>query len=230
VLPKLAVVYGDRPCRPQAASAAEVYMDSELLAVLLGALIGSMASLWGSVIVNRMQLRRTTRIRIYDELLPKLRRAYTGNPAEPLFGAYDFPYGPFPEWFIPTVRDVYRSSVVSGGKDRHMAERLQSVTLDRAEFYSLSLERTRQHARQAPGRDPQGQGDPGEFFEVERQVVLALDDYERHLEARLSGLRRLSWIWIRNLWWLGTNRWAKIRTHFSGEASKHANDQHHITE
>ena len=179
-------------------------MDSEIVAVLLGALIGSLASLGGSVIVNRMQLRRTTRILIYDELLPKLRRAYTGHPAEQLFGAYDFPYGPYPEWFIPTVRDVYRSSVVSGGKDRRMAERLQSVTLDRDKFYSLSLQRTQQHATQRPGSDPQWQGDPDEFFEVERQVVLALDDYERHLEGRLGGLRRLSWIWIRHLWWPST--------------------------
>jgi hypothetical protein len=154
----------------------------------------------GSVIVNRIQLRRTTRIRIYDELLPKLRRAYTGSPTEPLFGAYDFPYGPLPEWFIPTVRDVYRSSVVSGGTVRRMAERLQSVTLNRHEFYSLSLRRTQQSTSQTPRRESQWQGDPEEFFEVERQVVLALDDYESHLEKRLGGLRRLYGIWLRYLW------------------------------
>ena len=47
-------------------------MDTELVAALLGALVGGAASLAGSVIINRLQLRREMRIRIYYELIPKL--------------------------------------------------------------------------------------------------------------------------------------------------------------
>jgi hypothetical protein len=52
-------------------------MDSQVLAALLGALVGGLASglaaLGGSVIVEKMKLRKTTRVRMYEELLPPLR-------------------------------------------------------------------------------------------------------------------------------------------------------------
>jgi hypothetical protein len=44
-----------------------------LLSALLGAIIGGVLSVAGSVWVNRMEVSRTARLRIYDELLPKLR-------------------------------------------------------------------------------------------------------------------------------------------------------------
>jgi hypothetical protein len=52
-------------------------MDSQVLAALLGALVGGLASgiaaLGGSVIVEKMKLRKTVRIRMYEELLPPIR-------------------------------------------------------------------------------------------------------------------------------------------------------------
>jgi hypothetical protein len=44
-----------------------------LLSALLGAIVGGAATLTGSVLVNRWELRRTARFRMYQELLPKVR-------------------------------------------------------------------------------------------------------------------------------------------------------------
>jgi uncharacterized membrane protein YgaE (UPF0421/DUF939 family) len=45
-----------------------------LLSALFGAIVGGALSFTASVWVNRMEVSRTARLRIYDELLPKLRR------------------------------------------------------------------------------------------------------------------------------------------------------------
>jgi hypothetical protein len=44
-----------------------------LLSALFGAIVGGALSFTGSVWVNRMEVSRTARLRIYNELLPKLR-------------------------------------------------------------------------------------------------------------------------------------------------------------
>jgi hypothetical protein len=49
------------------------YVWVPLLAALLGAIVGGALSFTGSVWVNRMEVSRTARLRIYNELLPKLR-------------------------------------------------------------------------------------------------------------------------------------------------------------
>jgi hypothetical protein len=46
--------------------------STNLLAALLGAIVGGLLTLAGSVLVNTWELRRTARFRIYDELLPKI--------------------------------------------------------------------------------------------------------------------------------------------------------------
>jgi hypothetical protein len=44
----------------------------DLWAALLGAIVGGLLALAGSVLVNRWELRRTARLRMYEELLPKV--------------------------------------------------------------------------------------------------------------------------------------------------------------
>jgi hypothetical protein len=44
-----------------------------LLAALLGAIVGGLLALAGSVLVNRWELRRTARFRMYEELLPRVK-------------------------------------------------------------------------------------------------------------------------------------------------------------
>jgi hypothetical protein len=47
----------------------------EALLVLIGALVGAGGSTGGSILVNRWQLTRQSRIRAYDELLPQINTA-----------------------------------------------------------------------------------------------------------------------------------------------------------
>jgi hypothetical protein len=49
-----------------------------LLSALVGALVGGAASLAGTVLVNRMQMATAARMRMYDEMLPKLSEAISG--------------------------------------------------------------------------------------------------------------------------------------------------------
>lgn len=55
-------------------------MSNELVAALIGALVGGLASgvaaLGGSVVVNRIQLKKATRLRMYDEILPQVARPF----------------------------------------------------------------------------------------------------------------------------------------------------------
>jgi hypothetical protein len=48
-------------------------MGSEFLAALFGAVAGGFASALGSMFVARRHLKKTMRLRIYDELLPPIR-------------------------------------------------------------------------------------------------------------------------------------------------------------
>jgi hypothetical protein len=47
-----------------------------LVAALLGAVAGSAATLVGSVLVNRWELRRTARFRMYQELVPRVKETW----------------------------------------------------------------------------------------------------------------------------------------------------------
>ena len=44
-----------------------------LVAALLGAVVGGLLALYGSVLVNRWEVRRTARFRMYQELLPRIK-------------------------------------------------------------------------------------------------------------------------------------------------------------
>jgi hypothetical protein len=48
---------------------------SSLLAGVVGAIVGGAASLAGTVLVNRMQMATNARVRMFEELLPRLERA-----------------------------------------------------------------------------------------------------------------------------------------------------------
>jgi hypothetical protein len=47
---------------------------SSLLAGIIGAIVGGAASLAGTMVVNKQQMATNARMRLYDELLPKLER------------------------------------------------------------------------------------------------------------------------------------------------------------
>jgi hypothetical protein len=108
-------------------------MDTELVAALLGALVGGAASLAGSVIINRLQLRREMRIRIYYELIPKLlKSSFTISENRRILPV---PQDKLPSEFRSTVRDIERAAVIAGRGDLAMVKRLNSVIAARDQTY-----------------------------------------------------------------------------------------------
>jgi hypothetical protein len=99
-------------------------MDSQVLAALLGALVGGLASglaaLGGSVIVERMKLRKTVRIRMYEELLPPIRDRVSkyrtaiseDERPEPHSGSFG------------DVGQLEHVSVMAGRRERQLASRI----------------------------------------------------------------------------------------------------------
>jgi hypothetical protein len=78
---------------------------TNLLAALLGAIVGGLLTLAGSVLVNRWELRRTARFRIYEELLPKITQETW--PSLKLHGEQ-------PELFHQSMDALQRASTILG--------------------------------------------------------------------------------------------------------------------
>jgi hypothetical protein len=114
-------------------------MDPQLSAALLGAFVGAVgggaASLAGSVIVNRLQLRRQMRIRIYDELLPQLTKHFRETPS----GTRSQLYGDLPDDFQQVVKKMERASVIAGRADAGKVKELSQLVSHRNTRYMLGM-------------------------------------------------------------------------------------------
>jgi hypothetical protein len=91
-----------------------------LLAALVGAIVGGAASLAGTVLVNRMQMATNARMRLYDELLPRLKDAVDAvmNPLVP--EPEDQAKRVMPELLVT----VERASAIAGRKERSAVHKL----------------------------------------------------------------------------------------------------------
>jgi hypothetical protein len=89
---------------------------SSLLSGVVGALVGGAASLAGTMVVNRRQMATNARMRLYDELLPKLARAIDDlkGPSDPVAVEQA------PELFAA----VRRASAIAGPFERKAAHKL----------------------------------------------------------------------------------------------------------
>jgi hypothetical protein len=109
-------------------------MINELVAALIGALVGGLASgaaaLGGSVIVNQLQLKRSTRLRIYDEILPQVARPF--GVLQDQFTMKADPLAP-PE-FLQLVHELERVGAIAGGKDRQLADEIRRLIYRRQGF------------------------------------------------------------------------------------------------
>jgi hypothetical protein len=85
--------------------------DATVLAALAGALVGGVATLGGSIIVERKKIAREQRIRIYDDLLPATRREVGWPSDEGLFA----------------VEQVLRAATIAGRKERNLAREAQEM-------------------------------------------------------------------------------------------------------
>lgn len=76
-----------------------------LVVGIIGAFAGSAATLAGSILVNRWDLRRTARLRLYQELLPKVK-----NGSAPSFGASEQER----EAFALSLHALERTAAIAG--------------------------------------------------------------------------------------------------------------------
>jgi hypothetical protein len=110
-------------------------MDSNLVAALLGAFVGAVgggaASLAGSVIVNRLQLRREMRIRMYDDLLPKLAVDFARTDAEITSSLAP----EIPKAFQSALAEMKRASVIAGRTDAARVTELSRLVSARNATY-----------------------------------------------------------------------------------------------
>jgi hypothetical protein len=115
----------------------ERQMEPELAAALLGAFVGAIgggaASLAGSVIVNRRELRRKMRIRIYDELLPKLIKENFSRTAKG--EVVSKPASERPTVFNhDLIREIERASVLAGRRIVARVRNAEELMLDKYRY------------------------------------------------------------------------------------------------
>jgi hypothetical protein len=97
-----------------------------LLAALLGALVGGLLALIGSVLVKRWELRKTTRIRMYDELMPAPLELYRRRVMMMRFMSQSQSWSPTPPSMElrEGARELHRAGVIVGGREAQITERI----------------------------------------------------------------------------------------------------------
>jgi hypothetical protein len=83
--------------------------------VLLGAALGFVGSLVGSVFLTRLGLRRDRRLRIYDDLLPVLRDASLGESLD---------------YVKAVIEDIRRAAVILSPRERRLTDQLRNRACD----------------------------------------------------------------------------------------------------
>lgn len=155
--------------------------------VLLGALVGGLASLGGSVIVDRLRLRREMRIRIYDEHLSEATSALARWWTRSHEGSIDLEHNAA----LMAVARIRRTAVIAGKADRRQIRRWEDPY---NALSDLSIEIGRLQS-QAGSVDAPGHRvvDAGEREKLLKQVELhaarlmeGLRNYMDWLEKRIS--------------------------------------------
>jgi hypothetical protein len=89
---------------------------TSLLSGVVGAIVGGAASLAGTVLVNKRQMATNARMRLYDELLPRLERAIDELGRE---------FRPVVEEQMPELLSaVRRAGAIAGRQERRAVHRL----------------------------------------------------------------------------------------------------------
>jgi hypothetical protein len=150
-----------------------------LLAALVGAIVGGALSLAGSVWVNRMEVARAARLRIYDELLPKLR--------SDLFSFVEDVEGDKSDVLGEEIRVLVRVSFIAGRPEHGHAASVAKVwsqnwrvmhEATRQDLYLLEEDKQRQI--QVPASA------------ATKEIRSSLDALQSVLEQRLE--RRFGWV------------------------------------
>jgi hypothetical protein len=100
-----------------------------LLAALLGALVGGVATLTGSVLVKRWELKKTTRIRMYDELLPAPLEQYRRIATTMRYFWERGQWSPAPPRMelLENAGELRRAGLIVGGREAQITERIWTL-------------------------------------------------------------------------------------------------------
>jgi hypothetical protein len=159
----------------------------ELVAALLGALVGGFATLVGSVVVNRAQLRKAMRVRMYDEMLPKLFPDWAARRDQGLFGqpklsdadGQEIPAQLIIEW----LSELRRVAVIAAPKDAKRVQMLLRLAYASEELNRLLLQNDLE-------------GEQRQFLEEERmardlELWVFLQSFRQYLERKMHWRPRL---------------------------------------
>jgi hypothetical protein len=169
---------------------------TSLLTALVGAIVGGAASLAGTMVANKRQMATNARMRLYDELLPKLADA-VDSVIDP-----QVPEDQVAEMAMPELLErVRRASAITGRFERNAAHKLMVLWREYEGVSAMPpipspllatdvLERRRQSAEE-PAQPEQPRPDPYAESKAKRVAILgqmkkevrALSD---HLGAKLG--------------------------------------------
>jgi hypothetical protein len=153
-----------------------------LLAALLGALVGGVATLTGSVLVKRWELRKTTRIRMYDELLPALFEQYRRIVMTMRYFSERGELSPTPPRMdlIEDAGELRRAGVIAGGREAQITERIWTLLRERT-AYVVGIGGTT--LRWEPD-------EPEAIRAVYEELESLVDSLHKHLERKLTSRYR----------------------------------------
>lgn len=150
-----------------------------MLAALLGAVVGGMASLLAGIVVDRQRLRRETRVRIYDDHMPQVQTSLEELRDRSRRGVVYTDY----HAVLTNLAQIRRAMFIVGTEDRKRAARWASA------YHALvALE----------SRLINDAGGPTQFSGAERKAALSevathtenvieeLKSYQKWLEDRLD--------------------------------------------
>jgi hypothetical protein len=155
-----------------------------LLSAFVGAIVGGTASLAGTMVVNRRQMTVNARMRLYDELLPKLADAVDSILDENLDPITAYAAG---EQMPELLGAVRRASAIAGRSERKAAHDLWVLWIEHVEAPTPAMPKEPPMAVNADPPPPPGYKPPPSPAEhrlgkIQREIQ-ALSD---HLGAKLG--------------------------------------------
>ena len=158
----------------QSGSGVDVWSD---VVIPLGAvLVGALASLGGSVLVNRWQLRKTARLEVWEVILPELTRQWTNYTKNVRLGE-DHPLAPPVQEQLSALR---RKAVLLKRRDKEASKALQLAWLE------WSMVRIKLWPGTRPEHEQPPETDYTPLREAEQSFSKTMWDYFDYVEEQLQ--------------------------------------------
>jgi hypothetical protein len=151
--------------------------SGQLWAALLGAVVGGVLTLAGSIVVNRIERRTAGRLRMYDELLPRLRAMHVRYAVQQVTGGSAAPTGQ--DDIAEVVAQLRRASVLAGRDERRIAGRIQKAATARTVMLAMDWE--------SDGMGGQvWRGDEARRRELNSEIGRGIEELDAYLAKRLD--------------------------------------------